>query len=77
MIGVAKVLEQAGAEFLVICSNTMHRLAEDVEKAVNIPLLYIADVTGGVVRRSGVTSVGLLGTLFTMEQSFYVEVVPP
>jgi aspartate racemase len=73
MIDVANVLKQGGADFLVICSNTMHRLAEDVEAAVDIPLVHVADVTGNAVSQSGVTSVGLLGTLFTMEEQFYIK----
>ncbi len=64
-------LEAAGAEGLMLCTNTMHRVAEAIEDAVNVPLLHIADATAERIRADGVTSVGLLGTRFTMEQDFY------
>ena len=64
-------LQSAGADFFLICTNTMHRVAEQVQKAVNIPLLHIADATAGLIQREGITKVGLLGTAFTMEQDFY------
>ncbi|MGF9760496.1 aspartate/glutamate racemase family protein [Microvirga sp. 0TCS3.31] len=64
-------LERGGAEFLVICTNTMHRLADAVSSAVGIPLLHIADPTAEKIRASGFERVGLLGTAFTMEQDFY------
>ena len=67
----ARRLEQAGANFLVICTNTMHRVAPQIEGAISIPLLHIADPTAAAIRRAGVKVVGLLGTRFTMEQSFY------
>jgi aspartate racemase len=67
----AKGLEVGGADLLVICSNTMHRVAGRVEDAVRIKLLHLADVTAQAVIRAGLRSVGLLGTAFTMEQAFY------
>jgi aspartate racemase len=67
----ARSVEAAGADFLVLCTNTMHRVADAIEEAVEIPLLHIADVTAKEIRRSGLTTVGLLGTRFTMEQEFY------
>ncbi|SFN07391.1 aspartate/glutamate racemase family protein [Marinobacter pelagius] len=67
----ARALEQAGADFLVIGTNTMHKVAPEIEQAIGIPLLHIADATAGVLKRDGVSSVGLLGTRFTMEQDFY------
>jgi aspartate racemase len=67
----ARVLEAAGANILVLCTNTMHRVAPAIEAAVTIPLLHIADPTAQAVRRAGLTTVGLLGTRFTMEQDFY------
>jgi len=73
MIDAAQRLERAGADLLVICSNTMHRMAEDVERATSIPLLHVADATAEVIRRQGLTKVGLLGTRFTMEDDFYVK----
>ena len=64
-------LEAAGAEGLVICTNTMHRLAGEVARAVKIPLLHIADATGEAVKKAGIATVGLLGTRYTMELDFY------
>jgi aspartate racemase len=71
MVDVARRVEAAGAELLVICTNTMHRMAEDIERAVAIPLLHIVDPTGERIRAAGMQRVGLLGTAFTMEQAFY------
>jgi len=68
---VAVGLEAAGAELLVLCTNTMHRVADQVQAAVEIPLLHIADATAQAVNRAGLSAVGLLGTAFTMEQAFY------
>lgn len=67
----AQRLEAGGADFVVLCTNTMHRVAEAIEAAVAIPLLHIADPTAAAVRRAGVSTVGLIGTRFTMEQAFY------
>ncbi len=64
-------LQAAGADFLLLCTNTMHRVAGDIEAAVAIPLLHIADATAAAVRASGHATVGLLGTRFTMEEPFY------
>jgi len=64
-------LEAAGAEGLVICTNTMHRLAGEVARAVKIPLLHIADATGEAVKKAGIATIGLLGTRYTMELDFY------
>jgi aspartate racemase len=64
-------LERGGADFIVICTNTMHRMVDAVTEAVDIPLLHIADPTAQKVKAAGVTKVGLLGTAFTMEQDFY------
>ena len=69
----AKSLESAGAEFLVLCTNTMHKVASDIESAVRIPLLHIADPTADEIRQAGFSTIGLLGTRFTMEQDFYKE----
>ena len=69
----ARSLELAGANFIVLCTNTMHKVAPAIEGATAIPLLHIADPTAGQIRRDGHTRVGLLGTRFTMEQSFYSE----
>ncbi|WP_268958134.1 aspartate/glutamate racemase family protein [Occultella glacieicola] len=64
-------LQAAGAELLLLCTNTMHKVADRVEAAVDIPLLHLADATAAAVRRAGLSTVGLLGTAFTMEQDFY------
>jgi aspartate racemase len=71
MLDAAIRLERAGADFLVICTNTMHLMADEVQAAIHIPILHIVDVTAEAIRKSGETSVGLLGTKFTMEQDFY------
>ncbi len=69
----AQSLRMAGADFLVICTNTMHAVADTIEEAAGIPLLHIADPTAEEIRRRGLKKVGLLGTRFTMEQSFYKD----
>jgi aspartate racemase len=71
MADCAARLERGGADFIVLCTNTMHKLAPAVERAVRIPLVHIADATAEAVRRAGVRRVGLLGTRYTMEQDFY------
>lgn len=71
MQGVAQKLESAGADFVIICTNTMHLMADEVRAAIRIPLLHIVDVTAEAVKSNGQTSVGLLGTKFTMEKDFY------
>ena len=71
MIDAAKCLEQGGAELLVICTNTMHRMAPEVSEAINIPLLHIADATADAIKAKHLQTVGLLGTRFTMEGEFY------
>ncbi|MDY0310235.1 MAG: aspartate/glutamate racemase family protein [Castellaniella sp.] len=67
----AQRLERAGADGLVLCTNTMHKVASQIEQAVGIPLLHIADPTAEAIKAAGFSSVGLLGTRFTMEQDFY------
>ena len=67
----AKQVEAAGADFLLICTNTMHKVAPEIEKSIHIPLLHIADATANQIKQSGIRTVGLLGTKFTMEQDFY------
>jgi len=71
MIDAAQRVKKAGADFLVICTNTMHKMADEVQDATRIPLLHIVDVTAAAIRANGQTRVGLLGTKFTMEQDFY------
>lgn len=64
-------VQAAGADFLLICTNTMHKVAPQVDAAIDIPLLHIADAIGDALVQQGITKVGLLGTAFTMEQDFY------
>lgn len=71
MITIARNLEKAGADFILICTNTIHKVAGDVEKNINIPLLHIADATADKVKQEGMTKIGLLGTRTTMEEDFY------
>ena len=67
----AQSVESAGADFLLICTNTMHKVAPQIEKSISIPLLHIADATAEVLVHEGIKTVGLLGTAFTMEKDFY------
>ncbi len=73
MTDAGRKLAGAGAEALVICTNTMHLMADAVEAAAGVPLLHIADPTGAAVKAAGIGTVGLLGTAFTMEQGFYKD----
>ena len=67
----AQRLERGGADFVVLCTNTMHKVASAIQTAIGIPLLHIADPTAQAIERQGIRTVGLLGTRFTMEQEFY------
>jgi len=67
----ARTIQEAGADFLVLCTNTMHLVAPAIEAAIQIPLLHIADATAQRIREGGLSRVGLLGTRFTMEEPFY------
>jgi aspartate racemase len=71
LVEAAQALERGGADFLVLCTNTMHMFAERIETASSLPLLHIADPTGEAIREAGIRKIGLLGTAFTMEQDFY------
>jgi len=71
MIDAACHVEAGGADFVIICTNTMHKMADEVQKSIGIPLLHIADATGEVVKARGLNKIGLLGTKFTMEEDFY------
>jgi aspartate racemase len=71
LIEAAKNVQFAGADFLLICTNTMHKVAPQIEQAIDIPLLHIADATAEVLVKNGIKTVGLLGTAFTMEQDFF------
>ncbi|MFD3448240.1 aspartate/glutamate racemase family protein [Microbacteriaceae bacterium 4G12] len=68
---VAHSLEKGGADFIVICTNTMHKVIESIEKKINIPILHIAEATANQIKKSNLSKVGLLGTKYTMEQDFY------
>lgn len=68
---VAQKLESAGADCVVLCTNTMHKVADQIAAAIRVPLLHIADATGMAISAAGLETVGLLGTKFTMEQDFY------
>lgn len=67
----AKSIEDGGADFLIICTNTMHKVVPQIEKRLSIPILHIADATAERLQKDGIQRVGLLGTRFTMEQQFY------
>jgi len=71
LAGAARSLEMAGADFVVLCTNTMHKLADEIEASIHIPFLHIADATAEVIQAVGVQKIGLLGTRFTMEEPFY------
>ncbi|NYD82179.1 aspartate/glutamate racemase family protein [Brucella intermedia] len=71
VIEAAQNLERGGADFILICTNTMHKMAGDIENATSIPLVHIADPTAEKIKAAGLSKVGLLGTAFTMEQDFY------
>ena len=73
MVDAAQSLESGGADFVVICTNTMHKMADDVQQAIHIPLLHIADAAAAEIQTRGFKKVGLLGTRFTMEESFYKD----
>ena len=71
MIDAARRLERGGAQCIVICTNTMHKMADDVQQAIEIPLIHIADATAIAIKKSSASKVGLLATRYTMEQEFY------
>ncbi|MBB5083956.1 aspartate/glutamate racemase family protein [Nonomuraea endophytica] len=71
LTGAGRSLEDAGADLLLVCSNTFSRVSDDVERAVSVPVLHIADILGAEIRARGMRRVGLLGTRFTMEEPFY------
>jgi aspartate racemase len=71
LVDAARSLENAGGDFIVLCTNTMHKVADDIQASVSIPLLHIADATAQRVKEAGIQRIGLLGTRFTMEEEFY------
>lgn len=68
---VAENLEKAGADFIVVCTNTMHKVVPQIKEKIHIPILHIAEATAGTLKENGITKVGLLGTKYTMTQDFY------
>jgi aspartate racemase len=72
LAGEARLLEAAGSELLVLCTNTMHKVADRISSAIGIPLVHIADATSDAVLAAGMSTVGLIATAYTMEQDFYV-----
>lgn len=75
MVEIAKKLKNAGADFIIICTNTMHKMAEDIEEKAQIKVLHIAEATGKEIIKRRIKKIGLLGTNFTMEQDFYKKVL--
>jgi aspartate racemase len=73
MIAAAQHVERGGADFLLICANTMHKLVDSMQEHIQIPLLHIADATADTIQARGLHTVGLLGTKFTMEERFYKD----
>ncbi|MEZ4646597.1 MAG: aspartate/glutamate racemase family protein [Chloroflexota bacterium] len=71
MVQAARQVERGGADLLIICTNTMHKMANEVQAAIHIPLLHIADATAQAIQAQGLHRIGLLGTNYTMEQDFY------
>ena len=71
MIDAAQRLERGGADFVLICSNTMHKMADEVQRNIEIPLLHIVDATAEKIKEAGFKKIGLTGTKFTMEEDFY------
>ncbi len=69
----ALILEKGGADFILLCTNTMHKNAPEIENALSIPFIHLADATAYVILKDNVSHVGLLGTRFTMEESFYID----
>ena len=75
MYSHAELLEKAGADLLILCTNTIHLVKERIEDAINIPFIHIADATGAAIKNAGLKKVGLLGTRFTMENDFYSNIL--
>ncbi|WP_200411545.1 aspartate/glutamate racemase family protein [Virgibacillus salexigens] len=71
LANAARSLEQAGASFIILCTNTMHKVVDMIQAAITIPVLHIADATAKTIKQKGMKNVGLLGTAYTMEQDFY------
>jgi aspartate racemase len=73
LVEAAQSLESGGANFIIICTNTMHKIADIVQAHINIPILHIADATARIIRSRGLKTIGLLGTRYTMEEGFYKD----
>jgi len=73
MIKMARILENAGCEGLLICSNTMHKVADALKNQISIPIIHVVDETGKIIKESNIKTVGLFGTKFTMEETFYIK----
>jgi len=71
MLEASRAIERGGADFLVLCTNTMHRFVAEIDQEISIPLLHIVDATAAEIKKAGLRKVGLLGTRFSMEQEFY------
>jgi len=71
LVDAAQSLERGGADFVVLCTNTMHKVADDIQTNINIPFIHIADATAQLIKDTGIQKIGLLGTRFTMEEDFY------
>jgi aspartate racemase len=72
LIAAAQGLERAGADLVLLCTNTMHKVADSIQTSIRVPFLHIADATAEQIKAQGLTTIGLLGTRFTMEEDFYV-----
>lgn len=72
---VAKNLETAGADFIIICTNTMHKVVPDMQKYINIPIIHIAEATYNRIKEAGIKNIGLLGTKYTMKEDFYKNIL--
>lgn len=75
LIQAAQSLQKAGADFIIICTNTMHKVADKIQVAISIPILHIAEVTAQKLKKQNIKTVALLGTKYTMEQDFYKQVI--
>ena len=75
LVEAAQALEKAGADFIVICTNTMHKVAPDISERIHIPILHIADMTAIALKKAAIRTVGLLGTKYTMLEDFYKAVL--
>ena len=73
LVDASNAVKRAGADFLIICTNTMHKVADDIEEKVGLPVLHVVDVTGDAIKERGLHRIGLLGTRFVMTEPFYQE----